>query len=57
MNAAFASDLLLAREESDIRYIERMNMLAEKYAGQERVLVPVSYTHLDVYKRQVQFIP
>ena len=30
-----------AREESDIRYIERMNMLAEKYAGQERVLVPV----------------
>ena len=41
MNAAFASDLLLAREESDIRYIERMNMLAEKYAGQERVLVPV----------------
>lgn len=41
MNAAFASDLLLARKESDIRYIERMNMLSEKYAGQERVLVPV----------------
>ena len=41
MNAAFASDLLLAKEQSDIRYINRMNMLAEKYAGQERVLVPV----------------
>ncbi len=41
MNAAFASDLLLARPESDIRYIERMNMLSEKYAGQERVMVPV----------------
>lgn len=42
MNAAFASDLLLARTESDIRYIERMNMLSEKYAGQERVFVPVN---------------
>ena len=48
MNAAFASDLLLAREESDIRYIERMNMLAEKYAGQERVLVPVKKAAADV---------
>ena len=47
MNAAFASDLLLAREESDIRYIERMNMLAEKYAGQERVLVPVKKAAVD----------
>lgn len=42
MNAAFASDMLLHKENSDIRYIERMNFLAEKYAGQERVLVPVS---------------
>ena len=41
MNAAFASDLLLAKEESDIRYIERMNLLSEKYAGQELVRVPV----------------
>lgn len=41
MNAAFASDLLLAKPESDLRYINRMNMLAEKYAGQEKVLVPV----------------
>lgn len=40
MNAAFASDMLLAKEESDIRYIERMNFLSEKYAGMERVLVP-----------------
>ena len=44
MNAAFASDLLLAKPESDLRYINRMNMLAEKYAGQERVLVPVKKT-------------
>lgn len=42
MNAAFASDMLLHKEGSDIRYIERMNFLAEKYAGQERVLAPVS---------------
>lgn len=42
MNAAFASDLLLARPESDTRYIERMNLLSEKYAGQERVVVPVT---------------
>lgn len=42
MNAAFASDLLLAKEESDIRYIERMNMLAEKYAGQELVRMPAA---------------
>lgn len=42
MNAAFASDMLLHKEESDIRYIERMNFLTEKYAGQERVLVPIS---------------
>lgn len=41
MNAAFASDLLLAKPESDLRYINRMNMLAEKYAGQEKVLVSV----------------
>lgn len=39
MNTAFASDLLLARRESDIRYIEHMNQFAEKYAGQERVVV------------------
>ena len=42
MNAAFASDLLLNKEESDIRYIERMNFLAEKYAGMERVIAPVA---------------
>lgn len=40
MNAAFASDMLLSKEGSDIRYIERMNFLAEKYAGMERVMVP-----------------
>lgn len=40
MNAAFASDMLLNKKESDVRYIERMNVLAEKYAGMERVFVP-----------------
>ena len=40
MNAAFASDLLLAKEESDIRYINRMNMLSEKYEGTELIRVP-----------------
>lgn len=39
MNAAFASDMLLNKKESDIRYIERMNFLSEKYAGIERVMV------------------
>lgn len=39
MNAAFASDMLLNKKESDIRYIERTNFLSEKYAGMERVMV------------------
>lgn len=39
MNAAFASDMLLHRQESDIRYIERMNKLAEEKAGYETVVV------------------
>ena len=39
MNAAFASDMLLNKKESDIRYIERMNFLSEKYAAMERVMV------------------
>ncbi len=41
MNAAFASDLLMAKEGSAIRYIERMNGLKEKYEGTELVRVPV----------------
>lgn len=44
MNAAFASDLLLAKEDSDIRYIGRMNFLDEKYAGTEHVTVPEAGT-------------
>lgn len=39
MNAAFASDMLLAKAESDVHYIERMNFLAEKHAGEETVVV------------------
>ena len=39
MNAAFASDMLLNKKESDSRYIERMNFLSEKYAGMGRVMV------------------
>ena len=42
MNAAFASDMLLNKKESDIRYIERMNFLSEKYAGMERVMVQIT---------------
>ncbi len=44
MNAAFASDMLLHKEGSDVRYIERMNLLSEKYAGMERVLVRTKET-------------
>ena len=39
MNAAFSSDMLLNRPDSDIAYIERMNMLAEKKAQYETVIV------------------
>lgn len=39
MNAAFASDMLLNRTDSDIRYIERMNRLAEKQSEYETVVV------------------
>ena len=42
MNAAFASDMLLNKAGSDVRYIERMNHMTEKYAGMERVLVPAA---------------
>jgi 5-methyltetrahydrofolate--homocysteine methyltransferase len=41
MNAAFASDMLLNKEESDIRYIQRMNFLSDKYAGMKQMYVPV----------------
>ncbi len=33
MSAAFAADMLLNKEASDLRYIERMNFLHEKYAS------------------------
>lgn len=39
MNAAFASDMLLHRPDSDIRYIEHMNRIAEKNARFETVVV------------------
>lgn len=39
MNAAFASDMLLHRPDSDIRYIERMNTLSEQKAQYETVVV------------------
>lgn len=47
MNAAFASDMLLNKAESDVRYIERMNFLTEKYAGMERILVPAGSSKAD----------
>lgn len=42
MNAAFASDMLLNKEGSDVRYIERMNALKEKHAGMEKVMVSIN---------------
>ena len=48
MNAAFASDMLLNKKESDIRYIERMNFLSEKYAGMD---VSWFRKHLQVHLR------
>ncbi len=44
MNAAFASDMLLAKKESDIRYIERMNFLSDKYEGTKQIRVPIETT-------------
>lgn len=42
MNAAFASDMLLDRPDSDIAYIERMSRLAEEKAKYETVVVKKS---------------
>lgn len=42
MNAAFASDMLLHRQDSDIRYIEHMNRMAELRAEYETVVVKKS---------------
>lgn len=39
VSCALASDLLLAKEESDIRYIEYVNVLAEKKAAMPKVEV------------------
>ena len=39
MNAAFASDMLLNKPGSDIRYIERMNRIAESKEASETVVV------------------
>lgn len=36
MNAAFASDMLLHRQESDIRYIEHMNRMSEKHEAEKQ---------------------
>lgn len=51
MNAAFASDMLLNKKESDIRYIERMNFLSEKYAGMERVMVQKTPQYICGWRR------
>ena len=36
MNAAFASDMLLHRPDSDIRYIEHMNRMSEKHEAEQQ---------------------
>lgn len=38
MNAAFASDMLLHRQDSDIRYIEHMNRMREEHEKKEAAL-------------------
>lgn len=38
MNAAFASDMLLDRPDSDIAYIERMSRLAEENTNMRLLL-------------------
>ena len=51
MNLAFASDLLLNKEDSDIRYIERMNALAqEKQGGGEKSQPTIANNMPKVYE-------
>ena len=44
MNAAFASDMLLHRPESDIRYIQRMQVYEKHLAEKEATATPVKKT-------------
>ena len=37
----------------DIESINKFNELQQQYYGNKMILQPVSYTHLDVYKRQI----
>ena len=67
-SGAWASDLLLAHSAGidsrdaglaseivfgTLRYRAQLDFLIEHYSGRRQK--PVSYTHLDVYKRQIQF--
>ena len=42
---------------SRVDFWQREDHIFLWYDGMERSPVPVSYTHLDVYKRQAQYIP
>ena len=48
--------LLLADEQEDMigRYIEKGTMYILEHGGLKCECIAVSYTHLDVYKRQMQ---
>ncbi len=50
MNAAFASDLLMAKDGSDIRYIERMNQLQPKAETPQPVQTTTSTVYQAVLK-------
>lgn len=50
MNTAFATDLLMNKEESDIRYIERMNEQIQKEEGTEQTKVEKTIQMPNVYE-------
>lgn len=47
MNAAFASDMLLHRPDSDIRYIEHMNRMTEKKEKQAAMALEIAKTRVN----------
>ena len=52
----FEKSLLLPMREDGLDHFRREynEMLLSKVTGTNNSVVPVSYTHLDVYKRQLQ---
>lgn len=50
VNMAFASDLLMKKEEADVRYIERIDVYKEKAALQTALAAPAVHKKTDVDK-------